>query len=429
MFLGGLIANLEDEQFDKLLELPECPRPPRPCPKPPSYQKPSSDDVHGRPRRARASSGAGCGDRAEPVADPDPAVRAAGGVGRRACSSPRPTWTSIYRETVDARPREAWRGCVDAERLEAFVAGASPDGDVALRADDEGRLTIRCGRASCRLPTLPAEDFPLFTRPNEGAVELDLRCRSVCRRAARRGAGDERRRQETRYYLCGAFLQAGRLVATDGHRLTLHTVAADMPPAPDVIVPGPTVTRLLSLLRGLEGPISVTVSPTQIIVGTSSWTLTSKVIDGTFPDYRSPVARALASPLLVRRAALRSAAALVAKVERGDRVRGLRLATAGRRAPGGELGRRSPAACEVTIPLEGEPPAPAAPGGAQPPLSPAGAGRDHRRAGRAPHRRPGEPGMGLRRRRGSRRLGHHADARLMPMTPVPCKSPGRRLRP
>jgi DNA polymerase-3 subunit beta len=77
-----------------------------------------------------------------------------------------------YRERVDDVPRESWRGCVDAARLEAFVAGAPADGDVVLRADDEGRLSIRSGRASCRLPMPSAEGFPLFNRPTEGAAEL-----------------------------------------------------------------------------------------------------------------------------------------------------------------------------------------------------------------------------------------------------------------
>ena len=57
----------------------------------------------------------------------------------------------VFRERVDTTPREPWCTCVDAERLETFVAGAAADGDVALRADDEGRLWVHCGRASCRL--------------------------------------------------------------------------------------------------------------------------------------------------------------------------------------------------------------------------------------------------------------------------------------
>jgi DNA polymerase III subunit beta len=131
----------------------------------------------------------------------------------------------------------------------------------------------------------------------------------------------------------------------------------DTPPAPDVIVPGPTVTRLLSLLRGVDGPLSVTVSPTQIVVSAQSWALTSKLIDGTFPDYRRVLPERSPSPLLVRREALRNAAALIAAVHRGDKMHGLRLEAAGSELLVASLGDEADGACEVTIPIEGGPPA------------------------------------------------------------------------
>lgn len=269
-----------------------------------------------------------------------------------------------YREKVDASPRQCWRTCVNAARLDAFVAGAPPEAEVALRADDEGRLTILSGRASCRLATLPVEDFPLFIQPNEAAVELtfDAEAFAAGLRAVAPAMADEPARPQ----LCGAFLHAGRLCATDGHRLTLQTVATDLPLAPDIIVPSPTVTRLLSLLRGQQGPISVTLSQTQIVVRTSSWTLTSKVIDRTFPDYARLVPEPSPHPLLVRREALRNAAALVAKVERGDKGRGLRLAIAAGELLVASSGGDRLAACEVTIPLESEPSALAVPVGLHP---------------------------------------------------------------
>jgi DNA polymerase-3 subunit beta len=258
-----------------------------------------------------------------------------------------------YREKVDATSRELWRACVHAERLNAFVAGAPADGDVGLRADDEGRLAIRSGRASCRLPTLPADNFPLFNRPNEGAVELTVDATALV--AGLRAVAPAISTEEARYHLCGAFLHSGRLCATDGHRLALATIAADMPPAPDVIVPGSTVTRLLPLLRGLEGPISVTVSKTLVIVSASNWTLTSKVIDGTFPDYRRILPEHSPRPLLVQRDALRSAAALVASVHHSEKkTRGLRLAIVDGELQLMSAGEDSLGTCEVTVGIESE---------------------------------------------------------------------------
>jgi len=101
--------------------------------------------------------------------------------------------------------------------------------------------------------------------------------------------------EETRYYLNGVYMhiaegedgQALRCVATDGHRLArvdaaLPNGAEEMP---GVIVPRKTVGELRKLLDDDEATIAVSVSDTKVRFATPSITLTSKVIDGTFPDY------------------------------------------------------------------------------------------------------------------------------------------------
>ncbi|MGB1643038.1 MAG: DNA polymerase III subunit beta, partial [Paracoccaceae bacterium] len=101
--------------------------------------------------------------------------------------------------------------------------------------------------------------------------------------------------EETRYYLNGVYLhvadadggQVIRCVATDGHRLA--RVDADLPEGaadlPGVIVPRKTVGELRKLLDKDDMQIAVSVSETKIRFATPEITLTSKVIDGTFPDY------------------------------------------------------------------------------------------------------------------------------------------------
>ena len=78
-----------------------------------------------------------------------------------------------------------------------------------------------------------------------------------------------------------------RAAATDGHRLARVTVAkpdgADG--MPDVIIPRKAVTELYRLLEELEGTVEISLSPTKIRFGLGSAILTSKLIDGTFPDY------------------------------------------------------------------------------------------------------------------------------------------------
>ena len=101
--------------------------------------------------------------------------------------------------------------------------------------------------------------------------------------------------EETRYYLNGVYMHVAksadgpvlRCVATDGHRLaqidaTLPENAVGMP---GVIVPRKTVGELRKLLDDDDAQIAVSVSETKIRFATPGVSLTSKVIDGTFPDY------------------------------------------------------------------------------------------------------------------------------------------------
>jgi len=101
--------------------------------------------------------------------------------------------------------------------------------------------------------------------------------------------------EETRYYLNGIYVHATeangvavlRGVATDGHRLArvempLPAGAADMP---GVIVPRKTVGELRKLLDEADGSVEVELSDTKIRLSIGNITLTSKLVDGTFPDY------------------------------------------------------------------------------------------------------------------------------------------------
>ena len=149
-------------------------------------------------------------------------------------------------------------------------------------------MQLSAGRARFNLSTLPRDDFPVI-------AEGDLPTRFELPAATLRQIIDKTRfaisTEETRYYLMGIFLhvadEALKAAATDGHRLARVTVAkpdgADG--MPDVIVPRKCVAELRKLLDELEGTVEVSMSPTKIRFGLGSAVLTSKLIDGTFPDY------------------------------------------------------------------------------------------------------------------------------------------------
>ena len=152
----------------------------------------------------------------------------------------------------------------------------------------ESKLHLTAGRSRFNLPTLPRDDFPVI-------AEGELPTRFELPAATLRQIIDKTRfaisSEETRYYLMGIFLHVAddalKAAATDGHRLARVTVAkpdgADG--MPDVIVPRKCVAELRKLLEELEGTVEVSMSPTKIRFGLGSAVLTSKLIDGTFPDY------------------------------------------------------------------------------------------------------------------------------------------------
>ena len=78
-----------------------------------------------------------------------------------------------------------------------------------------------------------------------------------------------------------------KAAATDGHRLARVTVARPDGAGgmPDVIVPRKCVAELRKLLDEVDGSVELSLSPTKIRFGLGSAILTSKLIDGTFPDY------------------------------------------------------------------------------------------------------------------------------------------------
>ena len=163
-----------------------------------------------------------------------------------------------------------------------------PDGSQVELNAAEGKMQLSAGRARFNLATLPRDDFPVI-------AEGELPTRFELPAATLRQIIDKTRfaisTEETRYYLMGIFLHVAddqlKAAATDGHRLARVTVpkpdGADG--MPDVIVPRKCVAELRKLLDELEGTVEVSMSGTKIRFGLGSAVLTSKLIDGTFPDY------------------------------------------------------------------------------------------------------------------------------------------------
>ncbi|WP_366654143.1 DNA polymerase III subunit beta [Fodinicurvata sp. EGI_FJ10296] len=167
-----------------------------------------------------------------------------------------------------------------------------PDGaQVEIDATGE-TLAVVAGRSRFKLGTLPVEDFPeigggelpfRFTVPGTDLREMIEQTRFAVST------------EETRYYLNGLYFHAAdgdhgrvlRSVATDGHRLARAEIAepSGAEQMPGVIVPRKTVNEVHRLIADMPGDVVVSLSDAKIRFSFSTAVLTSKLIDGTFPDY------------------------------------------------------------------------------------------------------------------------------------------------
>lgn len=174
------------------------------------------------------------------------------------------------------------------------IARKLPEGSQVSLETAENRMEIKAGRSRFKLPTLPRDDFPVIVEGDlPTSFELPAKLLAEMIDRTRFAISTE----ETRYYLNGIFLHVTdedepvlKAAATDGHRLARFTMprpeGADG--MPDVIVPRKAVAELRKVLEEADGNVLIDLSASKIrftLSGEGGVVLTSKLIDGTFPDY------------------------------------------------------------------------------------------------------------------------------------------------
>jgi len=172
------------------------------------------------------------------------------------------------------------------------IARKLPEGSQVSLEATENKMTVKAGRSRFTLPTLPRDDFPVIVE-GELPTNFEIPAATLAQLVDRTRFAIST--EETRYYLNGIFFHVAdeklKAAATDGHRLARYTIACPDGASgmPDVIVPRKCVAELRKLLEeALDTNVEVDLSATKIrftLGGESGVVLTSKLIDGTFPDY------------------------------------------------------------------------------------------------------------------------------------------------
>src|SRR6201997_768105 len=209
-----------------------------------------------------------------------------------------------------------------------------PEGaQIALESSgDRAALAIRAGRSRFTLQTLPESDFPDLAA-GEMSHKFTLKAAELKRLIDKTQFAIST--EETRYYLNGIYLHTAgvsktptlRAVATDGHRLAqvelpLPDGAAGMP---GIIVPRKTVNEVQRLIETGEGEVGIELSAGKIRFTIGNVVLTSKLIDGTFPDYGRVIPQNNDKELVVDKADFASAVDRVSTIS-SERGRAVKLA-------------------------------------------------------------------------------------------------------
>ena len=172
------------------------------------------------------------------------------------------------------------------------IARKLPEGSQVQLSAADGKMLVVAGRARFNLQTLPKDDFPMIAE-GELPTKFELPAETL------KQLIDKTRfaisTEETRYYLNGIFFHVQddgvapvlKAAATDGHRLARVTIARPdgAEGMPDIIIPRKCVGELRKLLDEVDGSVDISLSSTKIRFGLGTAILTSKLIDGTFPDY------------------------------------------------------------------------------------------------------------------------------------------------
>ena len=196
-------------------------------------------------------------------------------------------------EIVPAEVEEEGAITIPAHKLYDIVRRLPDGSQLSLSASDTtGQVTLACGRSRFALASLPADGFPTMAK-EEAPFTFQLSSADLAEMISKTGFAVSV--EETRYNLNGIYLHQKEnflvAVATDGHRLAftqraLPEGAKDMP---GIIIPRKTIGEITKLLGENADNVEISLSANQIRFKVGKVELSSRLIDGTYPEYEKVI--------------------------------------------------------------------------------------------------------------------------------------------
>ncbi len=182
---------------------------------------------------------------------------------------------------------------INSQILYDIVRKLNDDSEIELISNNGKLLTLRSNGSRFSLACLPKEDFPIIDQTNDGkSIKINSKIIYKLIDKTKFAISNE----ETRYFLNGLYFNLHQsnentiltLVGTDGHRLAKfsHEIKQKIDQVLGVIIPKKTINELSKLLSDIDEEIEIIISSTKIIFFVGELILISKLIDGTFPDYK-----------------------------------------------------------------------------------------------------------------------------------------------
>ena len=230
---------------------------------------------------------------------------------------------SVHVTDVDIA--QAGEATLPARKLADIWRNLPEGADISIGIEGD-RAVVRCGRARFTLATLPAADFPRL-EGDDTDVALDLAAPDLQTMIDR--VGFSMAQQDVRFFLNGMLLESSaqhtRVVATDGHRLAICTLPVPASSGEcQAIIPRKAVAELGRLCSDSDGAVALRLSKKHMTATVGEYSLTSRLLDGKFPEYERVVPKNTTAVVEADRATLRQAFQR-ASILSNEKYRGVRL--------------------------------------------------------------------------------------------------------
>lgn len=216
---------------------------------------------------------------------------------------------------------------VPARKLFDICRSLPDDSQLKIKLADN-RLYLTTENSRFSLNTLPAEQFP---RAQETAAEMEVTLNIMQLRQMTERTQFAMAQQDVRYYLNGSLWQIEQgtfiTVATDGHRLSycrLPIADNGEKKVVKVIIPRKAIIEVMRILPEVDGVVKLVIGTNHMRVVSDNFMLTSKLIDGRFPDYHNVIPRSGNNHLCIDRDVLKPVLSRVAILS-SEKYRGIRL--------------------------------------------------------------------------------------------------------